>query len=327
MKQIIAGLCILMLISACSEKKQERAIQPETAVAQTAAADTEHENAKEEKISDIEKSLTKDFFYTFPDLQIDKNTRIENYSIESLSPAQQTFYHKYVGSYFKAERMTYDYLSRHTYAMVLREIVNGIKFYKLGKVKDGVSFNTKDNSFYEYEAFSAIPIKNIDTYTFHTGYIKVDEEDMFQTTIERKIAEYNASAHESVDEQALREFLIRYFNYLNNENYQAIIDSCIDGEKVKSIEFDKTLEDFSVQTYTNQLSRHKNIFNYDDNGIFDVYVNVYFSEDPSFIKENFGNCIFVEFKFPNSYNYFAFIVKEYNGKLKIAGYRYEMDEQ
>ena len=274
-------------------------------------------------------SLNKKFRYGFPEIISSEKVRIENYDISSLSTEEQDFYHKYVGSFFVKQCLTYDYLERNIYEIKLRRIENGIKFYSLGKLQDGVNFSTNDKMFYEYESFSTIPIENITTYSMHEEFEKITSEsesdDVFEDAIKRKISVFEKLSKNKIDEQQVRNLLLSFFKKLSNENFTAIVDTCIDSKNIKSINYDKTVEIIPEEVFLSKLSWWNTIFS--NAPAFDVYANVYFSEDPVFISENFGDCIFIEFNFNDHCNYFSFVIKEIDSQLKIVGCRYAMDEE
>ena len=83
--------------------------------------------------------------------------------------------------------------------------------------------------------------------------------------------------------------------------------TCIDSKNIKSINYDKKVEVISGDNFLSKLLWWKTIFS--NVPAFDVYVNVYFSEDPVFVSENFGDCIFIEFNFNDHCNYFSFVIK------------------
>lgn len=294
---------------------------------------TQPENNNEtdynEKFKIIIESLNKDFRYVFPEIISSEKVRTENYDISFLSAEEQDFYHKYVGSFFKKQYLTYDYLERNIYEINLRRIENGIKFYSLGKLQDGVNFSTNDKMFYEYEYFSAIPIQDIAGYSMHEGFEKIisdtEYDDVFENAIRRKISEFEKLSKNKIDEQQVRNLLLSFFKNFSNENFTAIVDTYIDSENIKSINYDKTVEMIPEEVFLNKLSWWNTIFS--NAPAFDVYANIYFSEDPVFVSKEFGDCIFIEFNFNDHCNYFSFVIKEIDSQLKIVGYRYAMDEE
>lgn len=268
-------------------------------------------------------NLSKEFNYSFPDIF---SSEIEDvsYDTSELTAEELDFLQNYTGSYISREDLSYSELNRKFYEVYLSSIEYGIKFYRKGYSKYNVVRNGAGNTFsvlYTHDMENIEDIKKIKRTLKLENRVQKgpDGKDAVELFVEKKSKLSGLIKKHTAEEDEIRTLLTGFFTELADENYAAAreylkSDSFIDYQNNKRI---RKYTEKDIDSVVTSLGSDI----WDMSGI-EVYVDVYFSEDPLFIAKQFGKCIFVEFR-SGPLDYCSFVLKKTGNSYKIAGYRHE----
>jgi hypothetical protein len=271
-------------------------------------------------------SLSKEYIYTFPEiLHLEKYK--ENHP--ALSDAELAFYKKYVGSYIRKESMNRSRLLRCIYQIQTSQGSTGVN-YKIGKWGTDISYSPKEKCFRVGDGGVTERIENIGQFELPRDWVKVSgykyNTDFFISLVDEKKENAKKATKKAIRDAELRALIKDFFTQMEKGKYYDIIESNVLADNFKIIEGEKIIQLVDRNEIKDRLRFLFECFanNYFS---FDIYINVYFSEDYELIRKTYGECVFVEFKFANNSSYFSLIVKEHNGKYRIAGYRNDLDTE
>lgn len=273
------------------------------------------------KIGDIflEKPLNKEFPEIF---NYDSIPKYE-YDISRLSTEQLDFYNKYVGSYFYKSNLDPLFLSRNVYNMEINCIINNIKFYSFYRNFNGITYYENETNI-PFAMCDSYAVWQLKSYEFTTDLIKIESNSFFEDIIRAKEIKSSTVKNMEYDEEEIKLLIKNAFDTCD--------DSFDDEELLKFFDVDlfriinrnneaEMIKETEIYRLLKELSFMLKMID----GKFDLYSNVYFSEDFDLVNDIFGECILIEFKC-NSLDYYgSLIIKKINNGYKIVSIRVNFD--
>lgn len=273
------------------------------------------------KISDIifEKSLHKDFpeifnYDSIPKYEMD---------ISGLNNEQIDFYKKYVGSYFYKTSLDPLFLSRHVYNMEINRIINNIKYYSFYRSFNGITYYETDDDI-PFAMCDSYAIWQLKSYDFETDLVKIDSNSFFEDVIEKKRKESSSVRNIEYNEEEVKLLIGNAIESCNNYFDDEEILKYFDVDSFKIINKNNQAEKVSETEICRLLQQLSFMLKMID-GKFELYSNVYFSEDFNLVNNIFGECIIIEFKCKSLDYYGSLIIKKTNDGYKIVSIRVDFD--
>jgi hypothetical protein len=252
-----------------------------------------------DKLSNFEKSLNQQFGSQFPgDILLDQK---EKETKPQLSEKEADFYDKYVGIYFQQDDLDPKYFDRNVYSIESSKNDWGVAYY-YAKWANRIDYDSENKKFYLAEGGGADEIKDISSFTLPDKWIRVgnpgEPGKFFVSSIERKKKESEGRVLSKLTEDEIgriKDTVSSLYKAVVSSNVDKFVELFSSQEpihrgSVDQKELDRSkLEDLCMYLKTELADN-------DGNNNFDLYLNVFFSEDYNMLKSIYPNLVLLELR-------------------------------